>query len=71
VVNADLRRERGFRVAARQDRGDLPGGAEVGASDPSFVRLERLADRLTEFRKAREARSQAQVNGHVHLMIPY
>jgi hypothetical protein len=52
VMEADQRRRRGLRVPARQDRADLAGGTEVGASDPLLVRVKRLADHLAELQQA-------------------
>jgi hypothetical protein len=54
VMHADLRRERGLGVAARQDRADLAGRPEVRACDPLLVRVQRLADQLAELNEPRE-----------------
>jgi hypothetical protein len=54
VVQGDLGRQRGLRVSAGDDRGDLSGRPEVGAGDPALVGVQRLVDQLAQFREPRE-----------------
>jgi len=54
VVDADLRRECGLRVAAREDRAHLARGPEVRVGDPLLVGVQRLVDQFAEAREARK-----------------
>jgi len=69
MVQGDLRRERRFRVAARQDRADLACAAEVRARDALLVRVQWLVDQLAERREPGEPgtnqRSAIDESGHV------
>ena len=60
MMEADQRRGRGLRVAAREDRADLPRGPEVRTSYAFLVRVQRLVDHLAQRRESRKSRDHAR-----------